>query len=154
MRCRALLLGIAAATLCLLSGCTSTSGSVLPVTGGPPVGKYNCWAGGFQRLSSGSFTILPKGDYIGMADRRGRYIYEPAEKKIVFTTGDYEFWDFVAIYQSSADSDVGRERLVLKDESAPSPIGKERPGEYHYCYREESTRTAQDASNIEAQPGQ
>jgi hypothetical protein len=116
------------------SGCTSSSGANTPKVGGPPAGHYTCKAGGYKDLYSGEFDIKPGWRYVGIQNRGGEFRYEEANKKLVFTTGDFEYWDFVAIYQNAAESSDGRERLVLQDESAPDAIGQEKPGEFQYCY--------------------
>ena len=123
------------------SGCTSSPGATQPTVGGPPPGHYVCKAGGYKNLYSGEFDIKPGWQYVGVEDRGGQFRYEQANKKLVFTTGDFEYWDFVAVYQTAAESNDGRERLVLMYESAPEAIGQERPGEFQYCYRKD---TAQD----------
>ena len=125
---------ILGAVALLLSGCTNSSGSNHPTVGGPPTGHYICKAGGYNKLYSGEFDITPGWKYVGIQNRGGDFRYELPEKKLVFTTGDFEYWDFVAVYQTAAESGEGRERLVLKDESAPAAIGQEKPGEFQYCY--------------------
>jgi hypothetical protein len=117
------------------SSCTNTSGANHPAVGGPPAGHYVCKAGGYNNLYSGEFDIKPGWRYVGIEKRGGDFRYEEPKKTLVFTTGDFEYWDFIAVYQTEAESSDGRERLVIKDESAPSPIGQEKPGEFQYCYK-------------------
>jgi hypothetical protein len=123
----------------VLSGCTNSSGANHPTVGGPPPGHYLCRAGGFKGLYSGEFDIRPGWRYVGIQNRGGVFRYDEPKKMVVFTTGDFEYWDFIAQYQSAAESSDGRERLVLKDESAPEAIGQEKPGEFQYCYMSTST---------------
>ncbi len=120
----------------------------MPITGGPPLGHYVCWTGGFKDLYSGEFTIEPNGHYTGVLNRGGQYVYDQSKKTIVFTTGDFEYWDFVAVYQTAAESQNGRERLVLKDEAWESPIGQERPGDYHYCYMGTENPRGEDSERV------
>jgi hypothetical protein len=120
------------------SSCTNSSGANHPTVGGPPTGHYVCKAGGYNNLYSGEFNITSGWKYIGIQNRGGDFRYEETKKTLVFTTGDFEYWDFIAVYQTAAESSDGRERLVLKDESAPSQIGQEKPGEFQYCYMSRS----------------
>lgn len=113
-----------------------------------------CWSGGYGKLFSGGFDIYGDGHYTGVENRSGKFIYDQPKKTIVFKSGDFEYWDFIAVYQTAAESNNGRERLVLKDESWESPIGQENPGDYQYCYLDNTPRTialGRDGEAIENQ---
>jgi len=120
----------------LMDSCARTGGSELSVRGGPPLGKYQCWAGGFENLPSGEFTLLPGGKY---QDSRkgggGTYLYDPDTASLQFLTGDFEYWDFAAVWQRSGKGQHP-ERLVIRYRSDRAPVGSERAGRYQYCYLE------------------
>jgi hypothetical protein len=135
----------------ICAGCTNTSGANQPTVDGPPSGHYVCRAGGFKGLYSGEFDIKPGWRYVGIQNRGGEFRYDKPKKTVVFTTGDFEYWDFIAQYQTAAESSDGRERLVLKDESAPEPIGQEKPGVFQYCYLSTSSEDVAKSRDSGAQ---
>lgn len=130
---------IATGTLMLfLCACNSSSNkSVASAVVGPPLGHYSCWAGGYSALYSGGFTLLPDGTYDdGRRGGNGSYAYDHSAKQVSFTSGDFEHWDFVALYQDSHQAENGRERLVLKEPQFKAEVGKENAGQFQYCYPE------------------
>jgi len=120
----------------LINSCARTGGTEIAVRGGPPLGKYKCWAGGFENLPSGEFTLLPGGKY---QDSRkgggGAYLYDSDTASLEFVTGDFEYWNFVAFWQHAAE-DGHPERLVLRYRGDTAKQGNERAGRYQYCYLE------------------
>jgi len=116
----------------LMESCERTGGTEVAVHGGPPLGKYQCWAGGFDNLPSGEFTLLPGGKYQDSRKGGGAYLYDPETASLQFLTGDFEYWDFVAVWQRAAKGHP--ERLVIRYRSDNAPVGSERAGRYQYCY--------------------
>ena len=134
---RKLTVGVGALFLALLcNSCTRTAATEPFVQGGPPLGKYKCWAGGFDNLPSGEFTLLPGGKY---QDYRkiggGTYLYNPASATLQFVTGDFEYWDFVAVWQH-AEGGKHPERLVMRYRGDNTPLESVREGRYQLCYIE------------------
>lgn len=120
----------------LMDSCARTGGAELSVHGGPALGTYRCWAGGFEKLPSGEFTLLPGGRY---QDSRkgggGTYLYDTDSATLQFLTGDFEYWDFAAVWQHPLKGEHP-ERLVIRYRSDSVPVGNERAGRYQYCYLE------------------
>ncbi|HEX8925872.1 MAG TPA: hypothetical protein VF786_08780 [Terriglobales bacterium] len=130
----------------LMDSCARTGGAEVPVHGGPPLGRYRCWAGGFENLSSGEFTLLPGGRY---QDSRkgggGTYLYDPDTASLNFLTGDFEYWEFSAMWQHGSNTEHPQ-RLVIRYRGDSAPVGSERAGRYQYCYLEsEPVQTASKA---------
>jgi hypothetical protein len=118
----------------LMHSCARTGGAELSVHGGPPLGKYQCWAGGFHNLPSGEFTLLPDGKYQDFRKSGGgTYLYDPDTTSLQFLTGDFEYWEFAAVWQR-ARAGEHPERLVLRYRGDSAPVGSERAGRYQYCY--------------------
>ncbi len=122
--------------LLLLCACdTSSKKTIAHAASGPPLGHYSCWAGGYRALYSGGFTLLPDGTYDdGRSGGSGNYAYDASAKQVSFTSGDFEEWEFVALYQDSRQADNGRERLILKEPQYKAAVGKENAGQFQYCY--------------------
>jgi len=103
----------------------------------PPLGTYRCWTGGFDHLPAGTLTLAADGHYESYRPNGGgRYSFSPATSTIDFQDGDYNYWEYRAVFQPATQSGENRERLVLTPIDSTIPIGAERPGFYQYCYPE------------------
>jgi hypothetical protein len=83
--------GLSSIPLESLSGTAAAAGPTpaappLQRAGGVVPGPYKCWANGQARMLL-NFTIGGPGQYIGSDGKPGAFTFDPATRRIVFTTG-------------------------------------------------------------------
>jgi hypothetical protein len=67
----------------------------------PPIGKYQCYQYSpyVGYLYSGWFKLVSAEKYKVSSGETGKYKYRAATKKIVFTSGPYDRWDWFGKYR-------------------------------------------------------